>query len=347
MIIIDPYRFTTYIYSSDPWIETILVDYFDVRKAYDGSSEKAWALSKLLTWLNSSYAQSTFGPTGLNKSAADFFFLIRHNGNIPEKTLWFKTGATLRHTIEGIIYDQNIQPAHTYTGQGDHIISSIDGWNSLTSFELTTSNVTGSFYYNIQRTVATLFTMYLGQNYTMSKFIITEDNTSYPTHLRLFQCGLSGIIDLRNIKMGSAVWLQGNLLITNILFNDTPGQSCINMYFYLNYGLLSLDLSNMICTGTLSSYSCYKLTSLIFPTVTVELSLVRFDDCALPISDIDAVFAYLNTFFSSNTPIKDLTVNFSGGTNGVPTDGALNTDIVNIKSIFTAAGFVFTATINT
>lgn len=62
---------------------------------------------------------------------------------------------------------------------------------------------------------------------------------------------------------------------------------------------------------------------------------------------LDAWLAWANNFYASNTPTKNVYFDFSGASMGIPTGGNSNTDIVGIKSKFTAAGKTATITVRT
>jgi hypothetical protein len=62
---------------------------------------------------------------------------------------------------------------------------------------------------------------------------------------------------------------------------------------------------------------------------------------------LDAFFAYANTYFAINTPVKNSRFRMDGASMGIPTGGNSNTDIVGIKAKYTAAGYTATITIRT
>ena len=90
-----------------------------------------------------------------------------------------------------------------------------------------------------------------------------------------------------------------------------------------------------------------NLASIVQPSITTGVPVYDVAGCALPQAEVDEIFSFLNTFFSSNTPIKNLTVRTNGGTNASPTGGAANTDIVNLDTVvYPATAFDFIYSIN-
>ena len=75
---------------------------------------------------------------------------------------------------------------------------------------------------------------------------------------------------------------------------------------------------------------------------TLNLSDNRFFTAA-----IDSQLAVINAYFTTNTPIKNLTINLSGGTMGIPTGGIHNVDLLGIIAKHAAAGFTATITVRT
>jgi hypothetical protein len=77
------------------------------------------------------------------------------------------------------------------------------------------------------------------------------------------------------------------------------------------------------------------------------LSNCNFSGNKMPISVINTILSTFNTYFSTHTPIKNLTLNLSGTLMGIPTGGASNTDLLGILASYTAAGYVATIVIRT
>ena len=62
---------------------------------------------------------------------------------------------------------------------------------------------------------------------------------------------------------------------------------------------------------------------------------------------IDAELAYYNAMFAATPPIKNLTLNLSGATMGIPTGAGSNPDYLGIIAKVQAAGFIPTISTRT
>jgi hypothetical protein len=118
-------------------------------------------------------------------------------------------------------------------------------------------------------------------------------------------------------------------------------------------------------TGDLSSWSLPVTNTIVWLTETnatneftgcprgslkqVEASVggYRLFHAAVPTAGVDAFLAYANTYFATNTPIKNSIFVLSGTGMGTPTGGNSNTDLVGIKAKYVAAGFTATIYNNT
>lgn len=156
-----------------------------------------------------------------------------------------------------------------------------------------------------------------------------------------------GTLDFSWHNINGTFYAHLNTSLTSITFSGSGNTS--NSFLVHSCNLSSLDVGGFTFSGIFYAYSNSSLTSITLGInyVTTGISQILINICNLSIPSVDDIFSKLNTYFSSNTPIKDLTVNTSGGTNGIPTGGASNTDILNLASIFTGAGYLFTAIINT
>jgi hypothetical protein len=64
-------------------------------------------------------------------------------------------------------------------------------------------------------------------------------------------------------------------------------------------------------------------------------------------ANVDYVLAYFNSMFALTIPKKNMTLNLSGATMGIPTGAGSNTDLLGILAKFTAAGFTATIIVRT
>lgn len=108
----------------------------------------------------------------------------------------------------------------------------------------------------------------------------------------------------------------------------------------------SLDLSGLNLSEYIYCFNNTTMDVFILPTITHEFQGVLISNSSVDVAYIDAIYAKLNTYYSSHTPTKNLTINTAGGTNAAPTGGDTNTDIVNLQSIFSGAGKTLTITKN-
>lgn len=138
----------------------------------------------------------------------------------------------------------------------------------------------------------------------------------------------------------------------------------------INTLLTSVNVSNHTFTNSISINSNSLLTSLTLPSsastpatlnfnantnlvsvsvvnlISTNLRTMNFFGGALNLTAVDTILSDLNTYFSSNTPTKDLDLFLNSGTNSSPTGGASNTDLLNLISIYSGASKILTYFIN-
>lgn len=153
-------------------------------------------------------------------------------------------------------------------------------------------------------------------------------------------------IDLSYFRVNGLMQANANTALTTLSFPAL--NNVINMFVITgDTALTSLDLTNTTISQFIRGAGCISLSSIIWGgAITTGIGEITFSNCALPIAQVDAAFAFVNSFFQVSTPIKNLVVNMEGGTNGSPTGGANNTDILALTSRFSGAGFTFTYAIN-
>jgi len=176
--------------------------------------------------------------------------------------------------------------------------------------------------------------------------ILLPSSSQVFTYFLGYSCNLTGTLDLSMLTgLGNVIQLHGNSDLTEVSF-PTSSQNIVE----LNLGscdFTSLDMSSFSnLSGSIYSNSNSNLISVTLPTINNEFSSLFFTDCSLNLSSVDAIYNKLNTFYSSNTPTKALTVGTGGGNSSPPTDGSSNSDILNLESIFSIAGETLTITIN-
>jgi hypothetical protein len=220
------------------------------------------------------YYYNTFGPSGLNKTTADWIYLLTTSGNIVSRTI-IKSGNLLKWNLDGVTVTQNSLPAYTKgTNAGIITMTSTDGWSGVTTFTIHANLFYGSLpsfrFFNV---------------------------TDLEYHLNSFN--------------GNAVtFLEQNKLIFYV--NRSSSFTGISTQFGSN--TMSIDDEN----GNLYSSSM-----------------------------VNSRLAYYNAMFAATPPIKNLTLNLSGATMGIPTGAGSNTDLLGILAKFTAAGFTATIIVRT
>ena len=112
-------------------------------------------------------------------------------------------------------------------------------------------------------------------------------------------------------------------------------------------------------TGVLPSFNCPKLADFFvqdsrFSSVgsiagfaTNNASQFLLTNNTFNTANVNYVLACFNTMFAVTPPIKNLTLNLSGATMGIPTGAGSNTDLLGILAKFTAAGFTATIIVRT
>jgi hypothetical protein len=309
MIYIDSYRYNTY--SSDAWINAVIIDYFFTKNPHFSNSFRSWGINYFLEILDPNYVDNegtgyyynTFGPSGLNQNNSDFLIIWKWTGELGAARNLFKTGAILRHNFGGAIFNQNNMPVTTtYLLPSYYVRSSTDGFSGITWHDMD----------------------YLAYD---NKFTGTElSNLQMPlvSSFRLIRTRFTGIWP-PNIN------LQGVSNQFNIQSNSFTGE-------------LSTKIAG-VTTHNIQSNSFTSVTN--FDFISTNLQFVVWISNALDQTTVDSLFAALNTYFSTHTPTKNLAVSTNGGTSASPTGGSSNTDLVNLRDvIYPAAGFIFTATIN-
>ena len=89
------------------------------------------------------YYYNTFGPSGLNKTTADWIYLLTTSGNIVSRTIT-KSGNLLKWNLDGVTVTQNSLPAYTKgTNAGVVTMTSADGWGGVTAFAININSFTG------------------------------------------------------------------------------------------------------------------------------------------------------------------------------------------------------------
>jgi len=318
---------------------------------------------------------------GLGKTTSEWIYLWKMTKTTLTRTNAC-TGATPKWHMGNSIYNQVNCPAHTFvTGEDWVIYTSTDSFAGLTSFTINTNGFTGEMpfftfnttlqylvvYDNLFTGDLTLYHNYMIHWTTLYQFIIysnlfTGDLSGWsalstmtsPYRFQIQDNGFTG-----DLSTWSSLSTWTSMQRFNISENNFTGDlsylstwstwvESTQLYFNENnfigtFG--NLDISGFPNLG-LFRVQVNSITTI--PTTFNSNLLTSIDatGCALTQTNVDALFANLNIFYTTNTPTRNVTVAISGGTNATPTGGASNTDIVNIKANFVTAGYVCTITTN-
>lgn len=259
------------------------------------------------------YYYNTFGPSGLNKTTADWIGIMVTSSATTARPNT-KTGATLKWNLDGTIITQNNLPAYTKGANAGIItFTSTDGFSGVTSFDCSVStllHVSG-----------------------LSSFV----------NLLVFYCSSNSLSNLTTYQWPSLTNFQchGNDLVSLQTYD------WVNMTtFYCRDN----DLTSLVTRTwpSLILFNCYgnQLTS-INNTCSNKISIDNEQNNLYPTTMVDSRLAYYNTMFAVTPPIKNLTLNLSGATMGIPTGAGSNTDLLGILAKFTAAGFTATIIVRT
>ena len=171
----------------------------------------------------------------------------------------------------------------------------------------------------------------------------------------------SATIVRTNTKTGATLkWnLDGAIITQNNLPAYTKGANAgIITFTSIDgfSGVTTVDCSACNLTHLSGLYGVTNLVSLycnsnqltsITNIGTKNISTDREDLNKYSTAMVDSRLAYYNTMFATNPPIKNLTLNLSGATMGIPTGAGSNTDLLGILAKFTAAGFTATIIVRT
>jgi hypothetical protein len=202
------------------------------------------------------------------------------------------------------------------------------GCTSLATLDLSSFTLSGSF--NIYNSTALTSLIFKNVAHTCSVFVA-------------YNCRFS-TLDLSNHTITGACLLHSNPNLASVNFG-TKANVITNLQIH-SCALLSLSLANSTITNQLYVSNNTALSAVSQPIITIGISEYLAENCALPTSDVDEIFSFLNVFFNANTPVKNMQVRLNGGTNGSPTGGANNSDILALIARFSDAGYTFTYIIN-
>ena len=316
---------------------------------------------------NIQFLYNFFGPNGLNKSVADYIMLFKAGGNLLANA-WPKTGATLRWNQDSTITNSNTMPAYTRgTNLGIVTVTTTDGWSAITSINIAqTGSSVNSFYGNFpllhklktsgifsHRYMSNRIKLYFKNINTLGSLLTNEClmyNIEYPGYIK---ANLNELVinQLRYIIADS-----GSTSITEIIgdvtsiTNQLTGSSQLSG-ININYrqDLIIGSLANLFIADSATNISfIYTSISIGTSMWNKNCALIDLTGCKLPTIAVNDQLKVINDYFTYPTvPIQNLTLNLSGTTMGIPTDGAVNSDLLTIIAKHMGQGFTATITVRT
>ena len=178
-------------------------------------------------------------------------------------------------------------------------------------------------------------------------FIINPTSSQVFNDYVANDCNLTWTLDISGLTgLGGHFRVYNNPNLNSIL-NPISSQ-LFNTYYAYNCDLTgTLDVSGLSNIGGIFRVENNpNLTTILLPTINQEFTLFDASGCGLDLATVDNIFLSLDTWYSGTPPTSNLTINVAGGTNSPPTDCFLNTNIVNLQSIFDNAGKTFTYYVN-
>jgi hypothetical protein len=289
----------------------------------------------IITVMNTASLVSTYGPSGQNKTVADFFFYLHNNNTTAALTArtQTKSGATMDYWFGRIKpYDkwhQNNTPADT-AKFGWVFIFSTDGFIGWTSINWSSNNWSG--YMPSLQNLTALTYLDLGCSTPGNYF-----NDNFPS--------LSANTLLAHLYFESALANQNQFtsfgnLTANIHLIDVWGYNAI-----AGSSNTVPDIQSSTCTDR--EFATNGMTSNNMTSFARGMTILNLRTNALPQAVIDALLSSLYTYYNTggNDPTANLILYIDLGTNAAPSAAGLTT-ITNIQAIFTAHSHTFTCNHN-
>ena len=259
------------------------------------------------------YYYNTFGPSGLNKTTADWIGIMVTSSATATKTNT-KTGAVMKWNMDGTIVAQNNTPAYVKgANAGIVTFTSTDGFGGVTVFNCSSCNLTD-----------------LSGLYGFTKLNTFQCNTNQLTALTTYEWTTLVNFVCHTNKLTS---------LTTYLWDKLAG-------FYCNSNQLT-SLTTYVWPNLAAFYCGSNYLTSLTNTGTNKMSDDNESINLYPTAMVDSRLAYWNSVFSATPPIKNLTLNLGGATMGIPTGGANNADYIGIIANVQAAGYIPTVLIRT
>lgn len=300
------------------WAHRMLNSYLELNDHETFSQNQQDTILKIL---QSEYIDTTFGSSGSNEDTCDFilYFETTKTSTALNGYPWTKSGSSPRWVFgynSYDIYNQVDLPSDTCKN-GWVYVTSIDGWNGLSQLNVGVNNITLLPYIKDGNNLSLLFARI---NSIVN--VKTNPNWGNITKVQMYNNSLTDFISYSGWVNLVELRLENNDLSGNIPYMPNGSTS------------LSYKITN-------NDYTSSSLTSFHVGIILFDLSYNNFSTASL-----DDLLSSLNTWYSSNAPTQNCTMNFSGTGMGIPTDGASNSDIIALEGIWTSQSKVLTIIIN-
>lgn len=327
-------------YGADNWGVKMAKSYFDTLHNFE--PYEAWEIYEFIKRMQPTYTDgsttgyyyNTFGPSGQNKTVADFIMLFKAGGNLLANA-WTKSGATLRWNQDGTITSSNTMPAYTRgTNLGIFTVSSVDGWSGLTLLSIPQAYISvNSFLGNFPNVLGTLKTSgsklmidtnlnkirvnLIGQPLSTLLNYYIQKYSSVPGGLKMNIDNLSGGLYGTYIYTpeGGTIWsnIYGNL--TNLGSILSTSTQYLNI---TNHNLIVGTLANLNIPDSLSGIRIYN-TSASGGTSVWNKNVADYNasNCQFTTQAILDQLTVIKNQLTITAPIKNLTVNVNGSTMGI------------------------------
>lgn len=187
-------------------------------------------------------------------------------------------------------------------------------------------------------------TLFSNHVYTNDYIILSSvDNWKSASSVVLNMTGTNLIRNIQNFVNHISLMLVTLSTNPGLYFDITNFPHRSNLQFdYTDTQVYGTFPSSLIHSNRSILLKKTGITKFAFTSITNNIENINISNAPILSSEMDRLFAMLNTCFTANAPTKTLTITLLGYPTGYLTDGVLNTDYVNIKALFTAAGKTLT-----
>lgn len=296
--------------------------------------------------------QNIIGSMDLSPFAFSLNFLIDTNSGLTGLT--FSASGNTANLFRAHSCNISSIDLSGFTISGD--IECYSNANLATATFSASGNTTNRFRFencNLSSLDVSGFTLaqnfYVNNNSSLSSITFSGSNSSFD--FRINDCNFSSIDVSSFTFAGGNTYFYNNSSLSSITFAASGNASA--EFRIDNCNFTTIDVSSFEFRRNIFMFNNSSLSSITWNgtnPITTGLASVRLEGCALSIAEVDEVFSIQDGFFTTggaNDPIKNLTTDTSGGTNGIPTGGVSNVNIASLVSKYTTEGFLYTAIINT